>query len=78
MSAEDVVDELAGECRRRAVERLFLETGKEPTGGEVMLLVLQAQVALLTTLLLEEDEELIMFWEGVLDTIRNGKSNGTA
>lgn len=74
---EDRLADLIHEATVRAYERVTVESGREATGTDVSLLLIQTQVALLQSIILD-DNELIEFWEDVVGTIKNGKDNGTA
>lgn len=62
----------AEQAAKRAFERCMVELGREPTGAEAVLMHLQMQVAVLTSMLAPSDRELASFWERVTAAAMDG------
>jgi hypothetical protein len=70
-----MLDELVLEATRRAYEAAVVCHGREPTLAETSLVLLQSQIALLASTMLQGDD-LLAYWKGVIEVIRG--SNGPA
>lgn len=74
---KDPVDDLVVEASRRAVEAATVLYKREPTVIEASLILIQAQVAMLTATLLGGDE-MEKYWANVIKVIRGRTSESPA
>lgn len=72
MTDQDI-EQLVKEAHQRAYEQAMLSVGREPNHFEVVILLIQAQLSMLTSTMLDRDE-LATFWRNVATVLRGGKT----
>lgn len=59
-------------AHQRAIEQATIVHGREPTMVEVLLLLMQSQIAMLTCTIFDHDE-LLAYWRNVIAVVREGR-----